>query len=156
MAAITEQHITQALEMLAEGETLTDVAAELDVKRTTLLAALTATKELSDRYAHARDAGIDVRAEEIESIASELVPRTAGGSLDAAAVAQLRLRVDSRKWLLSKLAAHKYGDKLEIKQESTITDLTEAQIDAKLARLLEQSGQIAVSGSAGREDEAEG
>lgn len=120
MSTITERHIEQALAMLTEGETLSDIARELDVKRTTLLAKLTCTPELSDRYARAREAGLDARAEELEVIASEVVPMTNSGGLDSAAVAQLRLRVDTRKWLLSKLAAHKYGDKLDVDLKGSV------------------------------------
>jgi hypothetical protein len=39
---------------------------------------------------------------------------TAEGKLDGVSVAHARLRVDTRKWLLSKLAPKKYGDKLEL------------------------------------------
>lgn len=120
MAAITDQHVEQALAMLTEGKTLSDIAKELGVKRTTLLAKLTETKDASDRYARAREAGLDVRAEELEQIASEAVPTTNAGGLDSAAVAQLRLRVDTRKWLLSKLAAHRYGDKLDLDVKGSV------------------------------------
>lgn len=148
----SQQSVEQALLMLAEGETLSDIAKALCVNRTTLLARLNSTPELIDKYARAREAGIDVRAEELENIASEAVPMLPSGGLDSAAVAQLRLRVDTRKWMLSKLAAHKYGDKLEIKQDTTITDLTEEQLDARLAQLLEQSGKIAaIRASSGEE-----
>jgi hypothetical protein len=36
------------------------------------------------------------------------------GKKDWAAVQKHKLQVDSRKWLLSKLAPKKYGDKLEL------------------------------------------
>ncbi|MCY1243810.1 hypothetical protein D9M72_568450 [compost metagenome] len=41
------------------------------------------------------------------------------------------------RWKASKANPREYGEKLEIDQKTTITDLTEEQLDAKLARLLE-------------------
>lgn len=69
--------------------------------------------ELAEHYAKARE-GVQMHwAEDIVDIADEDVPVTATGGLDSAAVAKQRLRIDSRKWILSKLQPKKYGDKIE-------------------------------------------
>lgn len=57
---------------------------------------------------------IDRIAQEAIEIADEPVPMTEKGGLDSAAVQKQRLQVDTRKWLLSKLAPKKYGEKLEL------------------------------------------
>jgi hypothetical protein len=44
---------------------------------------------------------------------------TGEGKVDNAMVQKQRLRVDTRKWLLSKLAPKKYGDKLELSGDDT-------------------------------------
>jgi hypothetical protein len=41
------------------------------------------------------------------------------GAIDSASVAKQRLQVDTRKWLLSKLAPKKYGDRLEVAGDPT-------------------------------------
>lgn len=71
-------------------------------------------KELADRYARARTSYIDKLAGEILSISDEKVGETERGGSDTGAVQRNRLRVDSRKWLLSKLAPKKYGDRLMV------------------------------------------
>ena len=67
--------------------------------------------KLAEQYAISRMKLMDMIAEEIIEISDELPPMTANGSLDSAGVNHQRLRVDSRKWLLSKLAPKKYGER---------------------------------------------
>ena len=62
----------------------------------------------STQYARARALRVERWAEEIIELADEPV---APG--DNAAVQRARLRVDTRKWLMSKLAPRKYGDRVE-------------------------------------------
>lgn len=113
-SAISSDQVAQALELLRDGLMLSEIARELGVRRVTLLHRLKDTPEAANEYARAREDGLDARAEDLEALAAEAVPSTASGGLDSAAVSQLKLRVDARKWILAKLASHKYGDKLAI------------------------------------------
>lgn len=90
---------------------------------------------LSKAYAHARDIGYRVMADEIEAMASEThcdvevqqndaegnpmfredgtpVVRKVRVPLSADVIARNRLRVDTRKWLLSKMLPRVFGDKV--------------------------------------------
>jgi hypothetical protein len=69
---------------------------------------------LADRYARAREDLIEHMAAETLAIADAPVGSTDNGSTDSGAVAKQRLQVDTRKWLLSKLAPKKYGDKVTL------------------------------------------
>lgn len=84
--------------------------------------------EFREQYACAREAQADLLAEQILDIADEectMVRADKHGSndddgeghtevvFDSTAVARNRLRVDARKWLASKMAPKKYGDKLQ-------------------------------------------
>lgn len=86
--------------------------------------------ELAERYARARDDLIERIADEILSISDQDVPLTAEGKKDWAAVQKQRLQVDSRKWLLSKLAPKKYGDRIEIAGDAESPLQIEHAIDA--------------------------
>ena len=70
--------------------------------------------DLAEAYARAREGQIRRLAEEIEELADEPIPTTDRGSLDAAAVAKQKLQIDTRKWLLSKLAPKSYGERVEV------------------------------------------
>lgn len=70
--------------------------------------------DLAERYARARDDLIERMAAEVLEISDADVPELVDGKKDWAAVQKHRLQVDSRKWLLSKLAPKKYGDKMTL------------------------------------------
>jgi hypothetical protein len=70
--------------------------------------------ELAERYARAREDLIEHMAAETLAIADAPVGSTEHGTTDNGAVQKQRLQVDTRKWLLSKLAPKKYGDQLTL------------------------------------------
>lgn len=78
--------------------------------------------EFGEQYARARLRGYSLLADEIIDISDEAefepVPGQDGEDprevrVDATAVARNRLRVDSRKWMLSKMLPKVYGDKTQ-------------------------------------------
>lgn len=73
---------------------------------------------LASRYARAREVLIERLASETLALADQtpaMVTDERGVTrYDSAAVQHQRLQVDTRKWLLSKLAPKKYGDRLEL------------------------------------------
>jgi hypothetical protein len=73
-----------------------------------------ADAKLAEDYAHAREDLIERMANEVLELADSDVPETGDGKRDWQAIQQRKLQVDSRKWLLSKLAPKKYGDRLEL------------------------------------------
>jgi hypothetical protein len=70
--------------------------------------------KLAESYAHAREDLIERIASEVMELSDREVPETGDGKRDWQAIQQRKLQVDSRKWLLSKLAPKKYGDRLEL------------------------------------------
>lgn len=73
--------------------------------------------EFTQKYARAKEMQADVLAAEILEISDDqskdIIAGEYGESGNSAAVNRSKLRVDSRKWLASKLAPKKYGDKIE-------------------------------------------
>jgi hypothetical protein len=53
-------------------------------------------------------------AQEVLDLSDKEVPETGDGRKDWQAIQKHKLQVDTRKWLLSKLAPRKYGEKLEV------------------------------------------
>jgi len=70
--------------------------------------------KLAESYAHAREDLIERMAQEVLELADSDVPETGEGKKDWQAIQKHKLQVDTRKWLLSKLAPKRYGDKLEV------------------------------------------
>jgi hypothetical protein len=70
--------------------------------------------KLAAEYARAREELIERMAQEVLDLSDSDVGMLPDGKKDWAAVQKHKLQVDTRKWLLSKLAPKKYGDKIEV------------------------------------------
>lgn len=70
--------------------------------------------DLAEEYARAREDLIDRMANEVMELSDSDVGLLPDGKKDWAAVQKHKLQVDTRKWLLSKLAPKKFGEKLEL------------------------------------------
>jgi len=109
-----QKKITEVLTQMREGKSLRQASKMAGVARQTFLDWVDKDQELSGQYARARSDMIDKIADDIIKIADEEMIPTGEGKIDSAMVQKQRLRVDTRKWLLSKMAPKKYGDKLEL------------------------------------------
>lgn len=91
---------------------------EAGVPVRTFLDWVDADEELAAQYARAREDMHDAIAQEIMDISDEepamVVDQNGVARYDSAGVQHQRLRVDSRKWLLSKVAPKKYGERLAL------------------------------------------
>ena len=81
--------------------------------------------EFSEQYARAREAQADKLAEEALQIADDgrsdtYLDAEGNEKTNTEAIQRSKLRVDTRKWLASKMAPKKYGDK--VTQEHTGAD----------------------------------
>jgi hypothetical protein len=102
------------LDGMRSGSSCYQACKAANVVHSTFLSWVDADPLLSDKYARARGALIEKMANDLMEIADAPVGSTESGATDSGAVQKQRLQVDTRKWLLSKLAPKKYGDKLEL------------------------------------------
>ena len=70
--------------------------------------------QLAVKYTRARETLVERMAQELADIADEPPPLGPDGKVDGGWIQKHRLQVDTRKWLLSKLAPRKYGERLEV------------------------------------------
>jgi transposase len=101
-----------ALEVFAvmeRGKSLREACSELGLAPSSVLRWIEADAALVEQYTRVRETLLDMKAEELEEIGQR-----AATAETAVEVAGLRLLSDNRKWLLSKLAPKKYGDKLAV------------------------------------------
>lgn len=147
----THQLATKICVRLAEGESLRSICDDdaMPSLRTIMRWLFDGEhEEFWQQYARAREAQAEVRADEIIEIADD-------GSIDFTTdkdgkpivnhehITRSRLRVDTRKWIASKLLPKRYGDKLQhtgegggpIRVRPDLSKLTNEELDV-LERIL--------------------
>jgi hypothetical protein len=104
---------------IAEGESLRSICADEDMPdKKTVLRWLRKDEEFRAHYAQAREDQAEHLLDEIFQIADDTTNDTeygdAGPKANTEWISRSRLRVDTRKWAMSKLAPKKYGEKLDV------------------------------------------
>lgn len=128
---------------IAEGKSLKKICEASDMpSRETVYVWLSEDHTFSDNYVRAREEQADFYADEIVEIADN--------TKDAA---KARVQIEARKWKASKLQPKKYGDKLDLNHSGSITNMSEEQLNARLAELLRKAG---ISGDTGGSEPVQG
>ena len=116
---------------LAEGESLRSICRDDEFpNRCEVFRWLAddANTAFRDQYARAKEFGIEALADDITEISDDArndwMERSGeddrGWVANGEHIQRSKLRVDARKWLLSKLAPKKYGDKLDMTVDATV------------------------------------
>jgi hypothetical protein len=115
--------VDKALKLISEGQSVRNACLDCGLVRPTfILWVLKNVAGLSDQYARAREAQMEALEDEILAIADDsqkdtTTRRDAQGNEyevpDHEWIARSKLRVDARRWLMSKIAPKKYGDRSE-------------------------------------------
>jgi hypothetical protein len=130
-------------------ETILKLAPYEMPDRRTIFSWLSKKQCFDHQYAHAREAQADFMLDEINEIADNVgvpvlvdgLPLMIGGKqvmvVDSAAVGHARLKIDTRKWTMSKLAPKKYSDKILHKGDINLNLTLEQAIEqARQERLV--------------------
>ena len=148
---------------MAEGETLRQVCRDPAMPaRSTVYRWLNKNPAFRDQYARARELLVESWADEIIEIAddgtTDYVTRIGRNGTEYEAVDQehiqrSRLRVDTRRWLLSKLNPGQYGDHMEVHHAGEVEHrhgLTDDETVRRLALFLLDSpaGSPVIEGTA--------
>ena len=147
----TEEFAAEICARIADGETLRDVCRDdrMPARSTVHRWVLDDVEGFSDRYARARDMQLESWAEEIQEIGDDasndwmerkFKDGSTGIVLNTEAVMRSTLRVNNRKWLLSKLKPERYGERLNLSGSLDLNTKTDAQLDARIAQLLGKAG----------------
>lgn len=108
----TEALVAEICDRVANGTPLREICREDDKPSwVTFYNWLCADKELSLRFAQARELGTDAIAEDALSIIDAIPERIDGGKMDSAYVQWQKNRVEMRLKLLAKWNPKKYGDR---------------------------------------------
>ena len=104
-------------EIIATTKGVKAICKELGVDHATVRRWIADDEECRDMYARAKEMQAELMEDDLLEIADDssgdAIVGPNGIMLNAEFVARSRLRVDTRKWLMSKLKPKKYGDKLQ-------------------------------------------
>lgn len=129
-------------ERIAKGKSLATICDEDHISVATVRKWINEDPELEKRYVRAREDQADYYADEIMKIADEATDANLG-----------RLRVEARKWVAAKLKPKTYGERLQLDADVRI-ELTDDQLESRLAQLLGKKGADQPSGREGAKGEA--
>lgn len=108
---------SRLLPLIATGASLPAALRQLPEPRPSLWWCKMAVRndpDLAERYRAAQELRADALADEIVALADEPMPAGLQGTEASAWVQQMRLRVDSRKWVASRLFPRQWGDRVEV------------------------------------------
>lgn len=123
-----DKRFEEVCQRIEQGESLRKILMGKSAPmRSALFYQILEDKNKAKRYARAKDVYADLMFAEMVDIADceemDIIETDEGPRVNHDVIQRDRLRVDTRKWILSKLQPKKYGDRLEVDQktEATIT-----------------------------------
>ncbi len=142
---------------LIEGQTIKEICKDPDLpSERTVYRWLAAERTFWQLYARAREAQMDKWSDDVVEIADEIAAATVtrvdrdGKEIevvtDPTAVQAAKLRIDTRKFLMSKLAATTYGDKVDVNLSGAVevSALSDEELEARTrARLVALGVEVA-------------
>ena len=123
-------------QFMSDGLSMRQACIKAGMTAQTFLRAVDASPGLAERYAQARTALLDAMVDQILTLADAPVPLLDNGATDPGLVRQRQLQIDARRWVLSKLAPNKYGDRLDVSVSDNRISITGA-LQAAQSRLID-------------------
>lgn len=127
---------------IIRGKSIISITKSKDMPTiSTIYLWLGAHEAFSELYTKAKEDQADTLVEEILDIADNSTndwmkindPDNMGYRVNGEAINRARLRVDTRKWIASKLKAKKYGDKgITVTNNTQINNTTTIELDSQL------------------------
>ena len=109
-----EEILNNIFNMIESGKSLRLALSQIPLSSSTFFIWIEEDPKKSKRYAYVTDIRTELKFESIEQDYSEEPQRDAEtGRIDSAWVQLQRLKIDAKKWELSKLNPKKYGDKIQ-------------------------------------------
>lgn len=141
----TEEIAEQICDLLMDGMSLVKICERDDMPhRSTVIRWMADNADFATRCARARDAQADLMDDKILDVAEASTSETAAAD---------RVKIAAYQWRASKLQPKKYGDKLDLNHSGSITNMSEEQLNARLAELLRKAG---ISGDTGGSEPDQG
>ena len=121
------EQFNEVIKLIDSGLSLRKACEKLNYCRASFHNLVNSNKELLDQYTHAREGRSELLFEQILEIANHTeedhTPFTGSNVIQ-----RDRLRVDSNKWVLSKMSPNKYGDKIDVVSDGQKIESISVQI----------------------------
>jgi hypothetical protein len=148
-SSYTDEMADAICERLCDGESLRSICRDEAMPSISMVLRYVDRHEhFRDQYARALVVRAETMGEEILEIADNGTNDTyedgdGNKRTDYDVIARSRLRVDSRKWLASKLYPKKYGDKVtqDVNHSGTINSISDEELTKRIADLQAKLGQ---------------
>lgn len=137
---LTDADLDHLCAFVACGGSLSEWARRQKRKKPTVIDWIMGDPERVRRYREARKLQIDAMIDDLIELCDAPVPVDSFGRTDSAAVQQLRLRVDTRKWIAAKLLPGQYGDRLDVSGAIDVSSKKPAEIMGMIVQLLASNG----------------
>lgn len=144
----TQELADKICSQLAEGDSMRTVCKPDDMPcKATLFCWIRTIPEFLDQYTRAKQESADALSDEMLDIADDgtndyMTKTNDDGSeydtLNSEHIQRSRLRIDTRKWLASKLKPKKYGDKQFIETEDVTEKVSEEELDQRIKEQLDK------------------
>lgn len=125
---------------IAKGESLRSFGRLTNHADEVLVRWIQADIDRTKAYREARRMQADAHIDQLIELSDEPMPINSFGSVDTGAVQQLRVRIDTRKWIAAKLHPAAYGDKLEVNASLSHDGLKPDQVMGRIVALLATHG----------------
>ena len=119
-------------EIIVNGKSLRSALSKVNKSAQTFFIWLREDEFKSKQYARATEERAELMFEDMFDIADEIpqiIETKFGNSIDTGHIQDKRVRIDTRKWALSKMMPKKYGDKVEADNEDKEIKLTIEVVD---------------------------
>lgn len=132
-----EKIFVSIFKSIEKGNSLRKALAEVSISSKTFYEWLDSDEEKVKQYARATEERAEALVDEMLDIAddtsNDVIEQDLGDGIvnqitNHEVIQRSRLRVDARKWLVSKLAPKKYGDKLDVDHTSKGEKITSISI----------------------------
>lgn len=145
-SSYTKEMADEICSQIAEGKSLRELCEQEGMpSKSSIFKWLRTEEGFADNYTRAKEQQAEHFADELVAIAddgsNDWMEVHHGDDEDSAwrlngeHVQRSKLRIDSRKWLMSKMLPKKYGDKLDLNMAGSlnVTNLSDEELAAKLA-----------------------
>ena len=130
---------------LADGKSMRTVCEPDSMPdKSTVFRWIRTIEEFRDQYTRAKEESADALTDEMLDIADDTeldYTKTddQGVKLNAENIQRSRLKIETRKWLASKLKPKKYGDKQFIETKDTTVDISDEELKNKIQSLMKKN-----------------